>query len=202
MCKAPQPGVHLQKCHVGVECVVKDRRSGAILADITQQHPVPQHTQIGVVDAGKGLKALSPGLSGPGAQDDPTVENNGDSRHVLRRAAECVRKVDLGVRAVKADRLLGAGKHDGLGALLNEIAECRRRIGHGICPVGENKAVVLPVMLSDTAGHQQPVPRGDVGAVQVQKLYAFHHADARNGGDVCQKVAGSQLRRQPALRHL
>ena len=36
----------------------------ALLADIAEQNAVPQNAQIGVVDAGKGVKALGPGLFG------------------------------------------------------------------------------------------------------------------------------------------
>ena len=120
---------------------------------------------MGVVDAGKGLEALGAGLSGPGPQDHLIVEDDGDARQVLRGAPEGVQQVDLGVRRVEADGFLCAGEDDGLGAALHQIAEGRRRVGHGIRTVGHHEAVVGTVVLPDAPGDHQPVLRLHVGAV-------------------------------------
>ena len=117
------------------------------------------------------------GLLGPGAQDDLAVEDDADPRHLRRGHPEGILQVDLGVRGVKADGLLGSGKDDGLGTALDEVGESRRRIGHGVRPVGEDEAVVVIVVRPDAAGHGQPVLGGDVGAVQVQDLQAVRPAE-------------------------
>jgi len=61
------PRRQLQKRYPGIQRVEKYRGGMAVLPDITQKHTVPQNAQIGIVDAGKGLKALGAGLAGTGA---------------------------------------------------------------------------------------------------------------------------------------
>ena len=192
----------LQEAYLRVQGVIKPRLCQGGLADVGQQRPVPQDAQHRIVDGGEGLKALGVGLLGPGAQDDLAVEDDADPRHLRRGHPEGVRQVDLGVRGVEADGLLGAGEDDGLGAALDEVGEPRRRIGHGVRPVGQDEAVILVIMLPDAAGHTKPVLGGDVGAVQVQDLQAVGPAELRNGGDMAQKLLRAELRRQAALRQL
>ena len=192
----------LEKAHLRVQGVVEPGPLQRRLADVGQQRPVPQHPQHRVVDGGEGLKALGVGLLGPGAQDDLPVEDDADPRHLRRGHPEGVLQVDLGVRGVEADGLLGPGEDDGLGAALNEVGKPRRRIGHGVRPVGQDEAVIVVIMLPDTAGHGQPMLGSDVGAVQVQDLQAVRPAELRDGGDVAQKLLRAELRRQAALRQL
>ena len=177
-------GHQLQKGHLGIQRIVKYRPGAAALPDVAQQHAVPQHPQLRKVDAGKSPKTLGPGLFGPGAQNHLAVKDNGHPRQILRGAPQGVRQVHLGVCGVKAHRLLGSRKHDGLGALLNEVAEGRRRIGHGIGAVGDDEPVIVLIVFPDALCHLQPVGRGDVGAVQIQKLQALHPADLRHSGQV------------------
>ena len=61
------PRRQLQKRYPGIQRVEKYRGGMAVLPDITQKHTIPQNAQIGIVDAGKGLKALGAGLAGTGA---------------------------------------------------------------------------------------------------------------------------------------
>ena len=129
------------------------------------------------------------------------VEDDGHPRQVLRRAAEGIGKVVLGIRGVKADGLLRAGEDDGLGTALNEIAQRSGGIGHGIRPVGDDKAVVKIIPLLNAPGHHQPVLGGNAGAVQIQKLDALHPADLPNGGNVGEQLLRGQLRCQAPRRH-
>ena len=65
-------------------------------------------------------------------------------RQVLRRAAEGVRQICLGIRGIKSDGSLGAGQHNRLRTTLDQIAQGRRRIRHGVRAVGDDKAVIAP----------------------------------------------------------
>ena len=155
-----------------------------------------------MIDAGKGLEALGAGLLGPGPQDHPAVEHDRDPRQVLRRAAEGVRQICLGIRGIKSDGSLGAGQHNRLRTTLDQIAQGRRRIRHGVRAVGDNKAVIAAVVVPDTGGDLQPVSRGHVGAVQVQQLEAVHAADVRDPGNMGEQLLRGQLRRKAAVRHV
>ena len=68
--------------------------------------------------------------------------------------------------------------------------------------VGDDKAIVAVIAFPDTADHFQPVLRAHIRAVQIQKLYAVHIADAGNGGEMAQKLLCGQLRGQTVLRHI
>ena len=136
------------------------------------------------------------------ARDDLAVEDDGNPRQVLRRATESVGQVCLGVCGVKADGPLGPGEDNGLRAPLDQVAQGRRRIGHGVRTVGEDEAVVAPIVFPEAPGHLEPVAGADVGAVQVQKLEAVHGANFRNTRDMAQKLLRGQLRGEAPLRHL
>ena len=118
-----QPPVHtgnqFQKSHFCVQPIIKYRLRSALLPDIPQQHAVPQNSQVRVVDAGERLEALGAGLFRPGTQDHPAVKHDGDPRQVLRPAAKGVHQIDLGVRGVKADGLLGSGEDNRLWTALD-----------------------------------------------------------------------------------
>ena len=68
--------------------------------------------------------------------------------------------------------------------------------------MGDDKAIVAVIAFPDTADHFQPVLRAHIRAVQIQKLYAVHIADAGDGGEMAQKLLCGQLRGQPVLRHI
>ena len=196
------PRGQLQKSYFRVQGVVKPGGVGTLRADIAKQRAVPQDSQVGVVDAGKGLEALGPGLFRPRSGDDLVVKDDGDPRQVLRGTAEGVLEVNFGVRGVKADGLLGAGEDNGLGACLNEIAQRRRGVGHGVGTVGEDEAVVVVEMGPDGLGHHQPVSGQDVGGIQAQKLETVHGTNSRDGGDVGKELLRGQLRGKAALADL
>ena len=165
-------------CVAGEKRIAVQTKDGAAAGgDILQQALVLDQGQLRIVDAGEGLEALGEGLAGPGAQNDLAIEHDLHPAAAPAGIQERVGKVALGVGTVVPDGLLGPGEDDGLGAVLDEIAQGRRRIGHGVRPVGEDEAVVVIVVRPDAAGHGQPVLGGDVGAVQVQDLQAVRPAE-------------------------
>ena len=92
-------------------------------------------------------------------------------RMLVERIEQALVQIQLGIGKGIAHGLLRAGEHDGLGALLNEIAECRRRIGHGICPVQNHETVVVGITLDDDVADAHPVAGAHVGAVDVHGLH-------------------------------
>ncbi len=87
-------------------------------------------------------------------------------------------------------------RDDGLGAVLNQIAQGRRRIGHGVRAVADDEAVVVVVVLPDGLGRPQPVGGMDAGAVQTIQLDAVHMAQLGDAGEIGQQLVGVQLRCQ------
>ena len=148
----------------------------------------------------KAWDALGEGLSGPGPQDHPAVEHDLHPAAAPAGVQKRVDEVALGVGAVEPDGLLGSSEDDGLGAVLDQIAQGRRRVGHGIGAVADDEAVVLVVMLPDGPGQAQPMVRPDVGAVQTVQLQAVHPAQLSHPGCVLQKAAGVQLGSQTVCR--
>ena len=94
-----------------------------------------------------------------------------------------------------------SGQHDGLGAALHQIAERRRRIGHGIGAVADHEAVVLFVVVPDGLRHPQPVLGLEIGAVQTVYLNAVHMAQFTDPGHKGQQLAGVQFRGQALRGH-
>ena len=199
---AVRPRNQLHKGHPGVDRLIELGHRTGLRPDIADDPPIPDHAQKGVVDAGEGLKALAAGLPGPGAQDDLAVEHQHDPGHVRCGHGEGVPQVLLAVGGLKADGPLGACEDDGLGTALDQVAQTRGGVGHGVRAVADHEAVVLPVAGPDGRRHAGPVLGLDVGAVQVEELGALHLADAGDIGDIAQQLLAGQLRRKAALPHL
>ncbi len=87
-------------------------------------------------------------------------------------------QVDLRIGEGVAHGLLGAGEHDGLGAVLNEVGERRRGVGHSVGAVQDHKAIVRVVVLADDLGDAQPVGGAHIGAVDVHGLHDVEFAQA------------------------
>ena len=127
------------------------------------------------------------------------VEHDGHAGQIGSRATERVCQIDFGIGRVETDGLLSAGEDHRLGAALNEIAEGRGGIGHGIRAVGDDEAIIAPIIFPDAAHHLQPVLRPHIGAVQIQQLHTVHIADAGNGRQVAQQLLCGQLRGKAVL---
>ena len=136
-----------------------------------------------------------------GAQK-PIGFDSTDSKINLLDAFRCASEDMPGVSIVFNNQvILGTGEDDGLGTSLNQIAQCRRCIGHGIRAVGQHETVIGMIVLPDALGHHQPVLRCDVGAVQTQQLDALHLADFGNGRNMSKQLFRGQFRCQTALGH-
>ena len=96
---------------------------------------------------------------------------------------------------------MGPGKDNGLGTALDQIAQGRRRVGHGIGAVADDKAVVGIVAFAQDLYYAQPVFGADIGAVQAIQLKAIHQAELANIGNKLQQLLRVQLRRQPIRGH-
>ena len=147
----------------------------------------------GVINAGKGLKALGIGLSCARAEDDLAVEYDLNAARAVAGVKESVGQVALGVGAVKPDGLLRARDNDGLGAVLDQIAEGRGGVGHGVGAVRNDEAVVLVIMRADGLRESQPVLGADVGAVQIVALNAVHLAVIADVGNEFKQLIGVKL---------
>ena len=180
------PRCQLQKGHFIIQSVRKSRYSGTVLADIPQQYSIPQNPQIRIVDAGKCLKTLCAGLAGPCAQNHVIVEHDRHSGEIRGGTAKSVRHVDLGICGIKSDRLLCTGENHRFWTALDQIAETCGCISHGVCTMGDDKAIIAVIVFPDAPHHIQPMLRAHVSAVQIQKLYAFYIADTGDGGEMVQ----------------
>ena len=140
------------------------------------------------------------GFAGASAQNDPTVKDDlNPMGSVAGSVAKSIHQVGFGIGDFQIDGLLAAGKNDRLWAVLNQIAERRGSIGHGIGSVGQYKAVVSFVMPTDGRSHLLPVGRGDIGTVQIAELNAVHLAEGGDLGTVTQDLLGGKLRGKTAL---
>ena len=111
-----------------------------------------------------------------------------------------IRQIAFGVGAVKPDGLLRARDDDGLGAVLNEIAEGGGGVGHGVGTVRNDEAVILVIMCTDGLRQPQPMLRADVGAVQIVALHAVHLTVIADVGDKFQQLEGIKLGGEPVGR--
>ena len=79
---------------------------------------------IGKIDTGKGVVALGALLPGAGTQNHLAVKDQTHPVGPLRRGVEeAVVQVEPGVGVLQTDGLLGAGDHDGLLRVLNEVGQ-------------------------------------------------------------------------------
>ena len=123
---------------------------------------------IGKIDTGKGVVALGALLFSAGACDHLAVEYDIDPMCVwVRGEAEAVRKIGSGVCVFHIDRLLGSGDHNGLCRIADQIGKGSGRVSHGVCTVGDHKAVIIFVMFLNGLFNGKPVGGLYVGAVNI-----------------------------------
>ena len=121
-------------------------------------------------------------------------------QRVAARAEERVGQVDLGIGRVEADGLLRARQDDRLGRALDQIAQGRRGIGHGVRAVADDEAVVPVIARADGPRDLQPVGRAEIRAVEREQLQALHPAQRRHRRDEREQLLARQLRHQPLRR--
>ena len=90
------------------------------------------------------------------------------------------------------DGLLAARENDGLGAVLDEVAQGRRRVGHGVGAMADHKPVVFLVVLLHRPDDHQPMLGGHVGGVDVAHLEAVHMAELLHRRDVLQEIRAAK----------
>ena len=123
---------------------------------------------IGKIDAGKGVVALGALLFSAGACDHLAVEYNIDPMCLwVRGKAETVRKIGPGVCIFHIDRLLGSGDDNGLCGIADQIGKSGGGVSHGVCPVGDHKAVIIFIMFLNGLFYGKPVGGLYVGAVNI-----------------------------------
>ena len=126
---------------------------------------------IGEVDAGKCMIAFGALLFPPGAGNDFSVKHD---IHIMGPGvggkAQAVGQIGPGVRVLHINGSLGAGNHNGLPGMLDQVGQGGCGIGHGVRAVGDYETVIPVVMGFNGRCDGQPVGRLDVGAVNVQDL--------------------------------
>ena len=65
---------------------------------------------------------------------------------------------------------MGSGDDNGLGRVLDQIGQSCGSIGHGVCTVTDDEAVIGIIMFPDGGSNFQPVAGLHVRAVNVDKL--------------------------------
>ena len=194
-------GNELEHEHAGVEPVVKLRRACGLLRDVIHDLPAAQDGRLGIVDARKGVVALRAHLACARAENDLVVKDD------VHAAGAVIAGIEKGVAQVLArvgvlveDRLLRAGDDDGLGVVLNQVRQCRRRVGHRVRAVREDKTVVSVIVLAHAGRHLQPVAAVDVRAVAVHELHGVDPAQLLELRHLGEQFLGRELRGEPVGR--
>ncbi len=190
-----------QHKHTGVQTGVKlHRRQVGRPGHKGDQAGIAENGRFRVIDAGKGIEAFAAHLAGTGAQNHLVVKHD---LHAPRPRGTGVGKgpqqVVAGVGIPVVNGFLAAGKHNGLGWILYQIAEGRGGVGHGVGAVGDHKAVVAVVVLPHGLHHLDPVLRPHIGGIQVEQKQRFNTAKLGQFGHKVQQFAGGDGRRKAAL---
>ena len=156
--------------------------------------PVPDAGHLGVADAGEGVVTLGAQLFGPGAQHDLAVKDDGHAPGAAGGSIEeGIQQIAAAVGLPVADGVLRPRQHDGFARAGQHIAQGRRRIGHGIGAVGDDKTVIVIIGFQNGPGDGLPVFGMYVGAVQLEELPRFHLADFLDLGHPAQQFPAGQL---------
>ena len=91
---------------------------------------------------------------------------------------------------------LGTGKYHRLSKSPEHKAQHRGRIGHGIGAMGDDKPVIAAQILIDTAGHDLPFLRLNVGGIQIHDLLDLHLKSSPEVSKAGKKLLPGHLRLQ------
>ena len=168
-------GNQLKKKDLGPKGMVEYRRFLLMgRRCVTDHTPVIDKGGDGIVDAGKGSIAFGFHF-GPAPQNGLPGENEKHTRYTrLTGKAETVQQIFPGVGDGVGQGPLGAGEDNGLAGILDEVGEGGGGVGHGICAMGNDKAVILLKIGLDSFHHKQPMLRLDVGGVNIQQLHSVY----------------------------
>ncbi len=143
------------------------------------------------------MVALRAHFAGARAENDQMIKYHMHAAgSIIRGISERVQQVVARIGVAQGNALLRAGNDNGLAVVLDQIRKRRRCIGHGIRPVGDDKAVILVVVIAYAARHLKPVVGGDVRAVKIHQLYGVTFADIRQLRNERHEVLAFQLRCQ------
>ena len=128
-------------------------------------------------------------LFGAGARDDVPAEHHHNAPAAgVKGADDAVAQVFLGVGDLVGDGLLCAGEDDGLVGVLDEVGQCRRRVGQCVGAVADDEAVVEGVIFLHGLCHHQPVLRAEVGAVDAAQGQRVGAAEVVQLGQMGQQL--------------
>ena len=158
--------------------------------------------ETGVLATIKGGKPGSPNLHRPASQHDLPVKGQKHAGNAAGGhgggAAQIVRRIGQGMH----QRQLAPRQHHGDGHAAQHIGQGRGGVGHGICTVGDDDAVVIPAGLRRLPGDQLPFLRLDVGGIQREDIPAADGAAGHIVQALPHKLRGRQLRLQPVFPRL
>ena len=126
---------------------------------------------------------------GAGSGDDRPVKYEEDSREQAAGAdPESVLQIPAGVRVSRIKRELGPGQDHRFVQARQHGKECGGCVRHGVRAVAEDDPVRLGELFIYPAGHQLPVMRLDVGAVQGEELFCLKLAEVFYPRDMPQQI--------------
>ena len=163
----------------------------------TRRSPLHQ-SQRREIDGSKGIVADGLVLLGPGARDDVAAEHHHDAPAAgVQRTDDAVPQVLFGIGDLVGDGLLGTGEDDGLVRVLDQVGQCRRRVGQGVGAVADDEAVVEGVVLLHGLCHHEPVLRAEVRAVDAAQRQRLGAAELLQLGQMGQQFVAGQDRPEP-----
>ena len=128
--------------------------------------------QRGEVERTKGVEALGIDLGGAVAAHQPALEEDAHfGHHGLALGIACGGYLDarqevfLAVGAELADGQLRTGDDDGLAHILEQEAQGRCGVGHGVGAVQQHETIIVGIVVGYDVGHLHPVARLHVGGV-------------------------------------
>lgn len=175
-------GDELDEHYACVDLVVELNRLGVAFLYIVAHLAAADESDLGVVNARKGVCAARAVLSCSCSGNYLAAEYDMDSAGVLVRCVnEGVAKILAGVGVAVFDGSLCSGQNDRLLAVLNQEVEHARRVSHCVGAVRDDESVVIVIFLADLARKLEPILGAHVRAVKAEER---GHADVANCADL------------------
>ena len=191
----------LQHKHALVERIVEMRGvcSRFVVAARSNDAAVADESELRIVYTDKRVEAHGALLAGTRSGDDHPAK---DHAHVVGRIVHGIQQalveVEFGVGEGVGHGLLRARQHDGFGAVLNQVRQGSRGVGHGVRAMQHHKAVVAVIRVHNHVANVHPVARAHVRAVDVHGLHHVDMAQVGRLGNVTQQLVAAQSRCQAA----
>ena len=118
------------------------------------------------IDALEGVEAQRANLAGPCSRDEPAIERDIHAVELVEAGGrEGGQQVDARVGQRVVDRKLRAGEDNGLGEVFKEERKRRGSVGHRVCAVQNDEAIVLIIVSRDDAHELCPFLGGHVAGI-------------------------------------